>query len=178
MMKWHLRLLGGLSLGLLSACAAIEGSRLGEEQPFCTHHGGTDGPVFCIGTEGTLVNPDGSALCPGSHPLCQDPSAGGGGDNLPPIEVPTYGIPPRFPNQCTCVTDTEGCAVPHSDPNADADGDGIPDCREDYNCNGVWDEARGESDWQHADTDRDGLPDGLEDANQNGCRDQIGRAHV
>ncbi|MFH1830796.1 MAG: hypothetical protein ABH871_08500 [Pseudomonadota bacterium] len=52
--------------------------------------------------------------------------------------------------------------LPQATCDEDSDSDGLMDCEEDVNKNGVWDENLGETDFQNADTDGDGLLDGEE----------------
>jgi large repetitive protein len=58
-----------------------------------------------------------------------------------------------------CAATDVGRADPCS---VDADGDGLSDCQEDVNGNGVWEPAIGETDPRNADSDGDGLTDGEE----------------
>jgi len=67
-------------------------------------------------------------------------------------------------------TDTIG-ADGGIDPDADFDGDGLPNRLEDLNGNGSYEDGTRETDWQTRDTDGDGLDDGVEDANRNGTVD-------
>lgn len=52
--------------------------------------------------------------------------------------------------------------IPVVDCDGDNDGDGLTNCEEDLDQDGVWDEEDGETDPENADTDGDGLIDGEE----------------